>query len=797
MALIPLAALMGSIWLQVAEVRDQSIRNVNKIVGMLADDLQQDLFDRREALEKAAVSLRSLHSDALSEDVLAHLLYNAGRRFSQTVYIDGRGRLKGFASGLSGSSARAIRDELVGMWVYRHAQRRHQSAMSDAYRINGESYVMVAVPVLDHDGSGVHAGMLASRIALSDLLEDLCGSRLPPHTEFQLHDRNGTLVADFGLLSDPDPLKAIVPIRALDWQLSYFAPQGVILSRAHVTALGGILLVILIAVGSYWAGRIHLKQLSHFFEEMTLGIRSISQGDLSVRSRAPNVSGMPEANLIFREFEAMAASLRKSRAEIRAINAGLEVRVAERTAQLTNANTELSAIAELVCPIASTDDGETPSFSSAFERFKDARHLEAVRLLDGSKTVPAGYCVELPHDRLLQAVKPGGLSKDDELAVDRFAGFLSVVLENEALFHETQAQHGALTALFTAMSEGFALLSHEGVPVFVNQRFRQMLCLSEEGRRAFVNLTEPHKAPGETVELWNHVLAHSGEPCRWAATVPGGKSHHFILESFPVRLNEKGGTGILIRDVTHEHEIGRLKDDVVALVSHELNNPVSTLALGLETLRDRSDRLPPEWRSKILENLIAETARLKELIHDWLDISMLNNGVMPCVKTRIDLAALLGDAVDHWSSANGMAVELHLPPRKVETDGDARRLVQVFSNLLDNALRYNDKKEKRIAVTLAEPVDGWIAVDFEDNGIGMTEVQQQQIFERFFRTDEAKRHAPNGSGLGLAICRGIAAAHDGSLTVSRSTPGAGTCFTFRLPIPMDEHETHRSQNSGC
>lgn len=786
MALIPLIALTVSVWLQVTEVKDQSIQNVHKTVGMLADDLQKELFEKREGLEKAAVSYRSLQSlespNTLPSDILAHLLYNAGRRFSQTIYVDDRDQLVDFASGLSPETAQNIRNELVDTWVYRHAQRHAESAISDAYQIQDKAYVIVAVPVLSTVSGRRHNGVIASRISVSDLLEDLAGPQLPPHTQLVLQDSNGKKITSFGVLHTSNPIVAAIPIRALDWEMVYYAPQTEILSQAHLTALIGLSIVILIAFGTYMAGLAHLKQLSDFFDELGRRIRSISGGDLSVHSKSAAVSGMPEAALILEEFQTMASNLKKSREEIRAINTGLEERIRERTAQLSEANAELSAITELLCPINNPPDNPDSIFAKAFYQFRTAKQLTKLELSANAHSEVNGYAVTLPNQRQLFATKSGGLSLEDQTAIDRFAGFLTVVLKNEDLFHETQAQHAALSALFSAMSEGFALLDENSRPVFVNQRFKQILMLSEEGRRMAESLFSPPAHAIEMPKLWLKLLNEPNVLHPWSVSTPGGKQYQFTIKAFPVHLAHQSGIGLFVRDVTHEFEINRLKDDVIALVSHELNNPISTITLGLETLRDKGDRLSIDLQRRILCNLIGETARLKELIHDWLDISMLNNGVMPCIKTPIDLGSLLSETVRKWEAQHDISVQLQISGSPIPCQGDPKRLVQVFTNLLDNALRYNNKQDKMIQVSISQPEPHTVTIYFEDNGIGISPGQREQIFDRFYRTNAAKRHVPNGSGLGLAICRGIAAAHDGSLVVAYSEPDIGSRFALTLPL---------------
>lgn len=794
MALIPLAAFMVSVGMQVREAREQSLLAVQKTVSLLADDLQEVLFEKHDGLETAAVALRDFRSthtankvevtkgleanDASAFDIIPQLLHMAGGRYAQTIFVDLDGRVIA-AAGLSEEVAEAIRARLEGLWIYRHAQRRAQSAVSEAFEENGRNYVMIAVPVLDNQEGGRRHGVLASRIALHDLIENLAAPQLPAHARLVLREPEGRTLVALGTAESSAPAAVTVPVRSLDCEFAYFAPEGEMLSQAHVTALVGVFMVILIALGAHSAGLLHLRQLSAFFDELSRNIESLRRGEPDIRSQPLAVRGIPEAARILEAFRDMAAGLHRSRAEIRSINASLEERIKARTAELREANTELSAITELLCPITDSED-TLKELREAFVAFARARRLTALSVETEVRDAPADDCeirASVPGGRTLVARKTAGFSEDDRRALKRFAGFLSVVLTNEDLYRKTQAQHAALRALFSSMSEGFALLGAEGTPVFVNRHFREMLATCEEGREA---LTALEAGDAHRTEMLGQALANPEHSHALTMEVPGGKTRRFTVRAFPVDLAGDTGAGLLVRDVTREYEIGRLKDDVIALVSHELNNPVSTLALGLETLSERGERLKPEMRQTILRNLSQETVRLRELIGDWLDISMLNNGVLPCFKAPLDLTAFLTDTVSRWEAAKGVHVEWQLPDAPIILSADRKRLEQVVMNLLENALRYNDKAEKKIFVRL-EADENRVRLRVEDNGIGLEPEELPLIFERFHRSAKAKRHSPNGSGLGLAICRGIAAAHDGSLMVEHSVPGEGTIMCLTLP----------------
>lgn len=108
------------------------------------------------------------------------------------------------------------------------------------------------------------------------------------------------------------------------------------------------------------------------------------------------------------------------------------------------------------------------------------------------------------------------------------------------------------------------------------------------------------------------------------------------------------GLAVLVRDITNEYEVSRLKDDVIGLVAHELNNPVATIRIGLETLIKRSSQLSPALRLQITENMASDALRLQNLITEWLNISRLNSGVLSCKMERLDVVGLISQQIDEW-----------------------------------------------------------------------------------------------------------------------------------------------------
>ena len=218
------------------------------------------------------------------------------------------------------------------------------------------------------------------------------------------------------------------------------------------------------------------------------------------------------------------------------------------------------------------------------------------------------------------------------------------------------------------------------------------------------------------------------------------------------------GLAVLVRDITNEYEVSRLKDDVIGLVAHELNNPVATIRIGLETLIKRNSHLSPALRLQITENMASDALRLQNLITEWLNISRLNSGVLSCKMERLDVVGLISQQIDEWEKQTEMTVQRLYKFSPLYTMGDAARLRQVLRNLLDNALKYNNKTRPKISVSV------------------------EKIFERFYRSERARQQTQQGSGLGLAICRAIVERFGGTLTIKDTALDIGSTFRVTLPI---------------
>lgn len=214
----------------------------------------------------------------------------------------------------------------------------------------------------------------------------------------------------------------------------------------------------------------------------------------------------------------------------------------------------------------------------------------------------------------------------------------------------------------------------------------------------------------------------------------------------------------------------------MADISHELRTPLAILRGELEALQDGVRKLTPES----IASLQGEVSTLTKLVEDVHQLSLSDKGALAYRKSDINLVPLLelvAGNFRHRYKQHNLSLTLDLPERAV-LFGDATRMMQLFTNLTENSLRYTDAGGG-LTISLANE-GNQLVIRFDDSPPGITDEQRGQIFERFYRAEGSRNRASGGSGLGLSICQNIVEAHDGSIS-AESAPAGGMRITVHLP----------------
>jgi signal transduction histidine kinase len=224
-------------------------------------------------------------------------------------------------------------------------------------------------------------------------------------------------------------------------------------------------------------------------------------------------------------------------------------------------------------------------------------------------------------------------------------------------------------------------------------------------------------------------------------------------------------------------EVDRVRRDLVANVSHELRTPLGALRAMLENLVDGVETADAKSLSAMLEHV----ERLGRLVEQLLDLSKLESGAAPLERVPVRASKLLERVATEWrqgARARGVGLLLVVEPESLALNADEARLHQVVSNLVANAVRHAPAGSD---VTLAARMNGRGALlEVTDEGPGIPRAEAERVFERFYRSDQARSSGDGGSGLGLAIARWIVELHDGTIRTEERTPN-GCRMIVELP----------------
>jgi PAS domain S-box-containing protein len=352
----------------------------------------------------------------------------------------------------------------------------------------------------------------------------------------------------------------------------------------------------------------------------------------------------------------------------------------------------------------------------------------------------------------------------------------------EALARE-HAEASRSQAILEGIADGVIVFDHDGKAVAANPAIGRILERRPEeivgaGIKMLMN-EEMEAAEQERVAklLTERERRHSGVKLGW-----GTKT---LSVSFaPVRAagGAVGGTVAVFRDFTREAEIDRLKSDLVSIVSHELRTPLTSIKGYLDLVLMGASGPLSKQQSSFLEIARNNAERLSEMISELLDLSRIESGRIELDMQVISVPELVGRVTDSLRKSfqdRGLGLALDIPPDLPEVFGDPGRIAQILTNLLSNAFKYTQKGEATVRV---RQTGRDLQIDVVDTGVGISREDQEKLFVRFFRAEDAAVRQQPGTGLGLNITKSLIEMHGGSIWVE-SEPGVGSTFSFTLPLP--------------
>ncbi|HNT75132.1 MAG TPA: ATP-binding protein [Anaerolineae bacterium] len=381
-------------------------------------------------------------------------------------------------------------------------------------------------------------------------------------------------------------------------------------------------------------------------------------------------------------------------------------------------------------------------------------------------------------------------------------------------------EHNKLTVILQSIADGLAVLDREQYILMVNPpvvNFINRPAKTLIGAYAWDIFPSPALQAAVTRALAGTEVISTAD-----VVLPTGR----VLRASVGLLGGVGpdatGVVIVLRDVTQELEVDRMKTDFVSMVSHELRTPLTGVMGFAKLIQKQLSRFPAEelapgnvpWAQavqRIQDNLaviITESQRLTHLIADVLDIAKMETGAIDWEMAEVALVDVIAQAVaatQAMAHEKGLTLEVEIADDIPMLFADYDRLVQVVENLLSNAIKFTDAGGVTVHLWRLAPGDdipAWnerwsdlplelpsveplLAVSVQDTGVGIAFDELPQVFEKFRQVGDRRTGTRRrGTGLGLPICREIIAHHDGQLWVE-SREGEGSRFVFTLPIQQD------------
>ena len=394
-------------------------------------------------------------------------------------------------------------------------------------------------------------------------------------------------------------------------------------------------------------------------------------------------------------------------------------------------------------------------------------------------------------------------TQEDEEALVLFASQAAQVIANARRHRDEQRARAGLETLIDTSPVGVVVFDVEtGAAVSFNRETRRIV----DGLRSPGQAPEDllgtlivRRADGREFSLQEFPLARvlsSGETVRAEEIVmgvPDGRRVTVLLNATPILSGEGEVESVVVtmQDMTYVEEAERLRAEFLAMVSHELRMPLTSIRGAGTTLLDAANLDPAEMRQ--FHRIIVDRAdHMRELIGDLMDVARIETGSLPVDPEPVDVAALVDRARNAFTSAGGRNdLAIDVSPDLPAVMADRRRIVQVIGNLLSNAARHSP--EDSVIRVSAVRSGGDVEVSVADRGRGIPADDLPLLFRKFSHRKD--RDSAGDTGLGLAICKGIVEAHGGRIHAECDGPGQGARFVFTLPVVRDAEAAFRPARS--
>ena len=265
-----------------------------------------------------------------------------------------------------------------------------------------------------------------------------------------------------------------------------------------------------------------------------------------------------------------------------------------------------------------------------------------------------------------------------------------------------------------------------------------------------------------------------------------GRSYVILMTPLYDQTFVRGAVAV-IRDMTEERRLDKLKKDFIANVSHELRTPISMLQGYSEAIIDDIAGSEKE-KKEIAQIIYDESLRMGRLVNELLDIARMEAGHLQLQKENVNVKEFSERIIRKFqglAKEHGIKLEVDVESSKGLVFLDPDRIDQVLTNLIHNAIRHTD--EAGVVKLIVSETDSCVYFDIKDTGSGIPEEDLPFVFKRFYKADKARTRGRAGTGLGLAIVKNIVEAHGGQISV-HSKINEGTTFSFYIPRLTEEKQ---------
>ncbi len=416
--------------------------------------------------------------------------------------------------------------------------------------------------------------------------------------------------------------------------------------------------------------------------------------------------------------------------------------------------------------------------------------VAAVRVGNGN------YDIVVPQSGSIELARTGqAFTAMARSLVDARNMMLAREQEAHARANESEQARSEIRTILDSVVEGIAFVAPDRTIQAVNRRFDELFgdVAPLFVGHAFADLRPQFDrmfADSEQVFTTIKELIDNHEDVSKASIIQQWPVQRDLeLFSKPVQNGEGIFIGrlIVVRDVTQERDIERMKSDFVSMVSHEIRTPMTSISGYVDLLLDGDAGELSPMQQEFLDIVKTSADRLLTLVSELLDVNRIEAGHTDIEQMPVDVATLIysaGDSLHPQFTAKHQHWTTDIPAHLPNVNGDADRITQILMNLLSNAQKYTPVAGTIGVSARAEGNTMRIAVS--DTGVGLSDDEKEKLFTKFFRAQNRATREEGGTGLGLTITRSLIELHGGQIDV-QSTPGKGSTFSFTLPLVEGLH----------